>query len=601
MAEMEGYLNAAIGHYRSLFNLPSYKKLLLVLSIVVCVGEGLAFSLMKLGSVLYGFSFGILALLLPCMVSDMITQNVIKADALLTLRRYTGISLFSCIIWVLASIVGATITFLSPTFTPFLRVMLFGFALVASFRFLVINSTSSLSYVQRAVAIFFEPILCLVAFGFFFPLFDLTSLTLTMFATIILLLASISFFLTIDSYGKKTIGIGTIDLFKAFLNSWAEGNSSKLEEKFEELGEETDVYIDLIGFESNNRLVSIIVVPILHPGPFRNVGSSMIPYDLQERLSKETTAIVSVPHGTAGHELDLTSTEQSKKIVQHVVQAFPLKEFDAEVTPLVRVEKDNFKASCQIFGDHALVTLTCSPESTEDLPANLGNSVQKLSFELGLKGVTVIDAHNCIEHDFTYLSETDISVLQKCAEEVIGRALNEKKYHFECGSSKIIPFEFTVEDGIGPGGIVVLTIKVLNDFYTYITIDGNNMIKGLREKILDTILKLGVKDGEVLTTDTHAVNAVGPSRRGYHPIGEGIDQTILLHYIEEATKESIQNQRPAKVSVKKVKVEKVKVLGEKNILEITKLVDIVIERIKILSPAFFVPAIGIVMAMMLFF
>jgi len=110
---------------------------------------------------------------------------------------------------------------------------------------------------------------------------------------------------------------------------------------------------------------------------------------------------------------------------------------------------------------------------------------------------------------------------------------------------------------------------------------------------------LGVRDGEVLTTDTHVVNAVGPSKRGYHPIGEGIDQNILLNYINEATIESISNQCIAKVGVKKVKVEKVRVLGARNILEITKLVDLVIEKIKVLSPAIFLPVICIIAAVMI--
>jgi len=173
--------------------------------------------------------------------------------------------------------------------------------------------------------------------------------------------------------------------------------------------------------------------------------------------------------------------------------------------------------------------------------------------------------------------------------------------HFECGVSHIVPKEFSMNDGMGPGGIVVLVIKTGNEYVAYVTIDGNNMIKGVRENILEAIAKLGINDGEIFTTDTHVVNAIGPSRRGYYPIGERIDQEKLLNYIRKATQEALSNLSEAKVAFKKVKVERVKVLGEKNILEVTRLVDVIMKKIKTLAVTIFLPVISLAVVLTFFF
>ena len=85
---------------------------------------------------------------------------------------------------------------------------------------------------------------------------------------------------------------------------------------------------------------------------------------------------------------------------------------------------------------------------------------------------------------------------------------------------------------MGPGGITAIVVQVENQKTAYIVIDGNNMIPGLREKILDALATLGFDASEVFTTDTHAVTASITGRRGYHPVGEVMDQTVLIRYIE---------------------------------------------------------------------
>ena len=56
---------------------------------------------------------------------------------------------------------------------------------------------------------------------------------------------------------------------------------------------------------------------------------------------------------------------------------------------------------------------------------------------------------------------------------------------FRVGSATVFPTEFNLKAGMGAGGITAIVVQVENQKTAYIVIDGNNMIPGLREKILD--------------------------------------------------------------------------------------------------------------------
>jgi putative membrane protein len=114
---------------------------------------------------------------------------------------------------------------------------------------------------------------------------------------------------------------------------------------------------------------------------------------------------------------------------------------------------------------------------------------------------------------------------------------------------------------MGPSGIGVLVIKMQGSIFCYITLDGNNMVSGLRERILERIRTLGIFDGEIVTTDTHMVNALSLSDRGYHPIGEAIDQDLLLNQICEAVNLALEDLEPAEVTWNSGMAKRMKVFG----------------------------------------
>jgi len=179
-------------------------------------------------------------------------------------------------------------------------------------------------------------------------------------------------------------------------------------------------------------------------------------------------------------------------------------------------------------------------------------------------------------------------------------ALSYSRHPFLVGASKIVPEEYGLKDGMGLGGISVIVTKVGDQKAVYVTIDGNNMISGLREKILSVIRELGIGEGEILTSDTHAVNGIVLVPRGYHPVGEAMDQSRLIEYIKEATIRALNDMEPAEVAWSTKTVADIKVIGEKQIEALCDLSEKVAKQAKKLAVTMF-PTTGIFLTVLLAF
>jgi len=232
----------------------------------------------------------------------------------------------------------------------------------------------------------------------------------------------------------------------------------------------------------------------------------------------------------------------------------------------------------------------------EDLPQDLDSFITNEVQKHGLSTAISVDAHNSIQGPFNVTAA--INPIKEAVALCLKKAANLKLESFEMGASKIVPKEFSLREGMGPSGIVVTAIKTGNQTIVYVTIDGNNMVTGLREKILSALSEVGVHDGEVFTTDTHAVNAVVLNARGYHPIGEAMDQETLLKHIKQATTNALANLEPAEASWRTENVSKVRVIGERQVEAMCILADKTIQRAKKLAVSIF-PLAGVVLVALL--
>jgi putative membrane protein len=590
--------------YSSLFRLPSDRKVLLLLAFVSIAG-GLLSTITLISSamgIVNGLLLG-LSVFLAGLTADYIIHTVILTkDTIYNLRRTMALSLFSWGLWLLFILVGMVFTLLLGFQNWWLRLCLLGFSAVLILRLVVFSSTSEMSRSRIFAASFLEPILCVIPF---LTLWSMTGNAITLYLLLFILLAvavgvasTYAFLYPIDLIGKRTLGMRSLSLFRAFVSNWVLNLNAPFEQLLEELGEKRNVATSLLKF-SSFKSNTVMVVPSVHPGPFKNIGSSLLPSLLKAALEKDLNYTACVPHGLLGHEFDLASQQQNQRIIDHVVAtALDLEVSETTASQFLKVTNGLATACCQVFGKSALVSFTLAPKTIEDLPQEVGLFVREEAERNGLDLCAVVNAHNSMDGEVEM--QESMASLKDVARVCLKKAVSLKQLPFEVGAATVLPKEFSLEDGMGTGGITVIVVKSGEQKSAYVVADGNNMISGLREEILTSLGTLGVNDGEVFTTDTHSVSALILGGQGYHPVGEAMDRKKLVDYIKETTLAAIANLEPTRASCQSVTVTDVTVLGEKQLETLCLLIDRSLKTAKRIVAPVFLTAGLVLMSFLLF-
>ena len=597
------YINKAVRRYSSLFTLPSHAAIVIILGALCLLGGVLAILPLQLSynGLVSSALFGGIFLFLTLASDSAISRSAMKGDPIFDLRRCSALSFFSCLVWFGVIFLGSMISVFLEGPSLWIKFFFLGFFGALILRLLVFSTTSFANLVRLFFSSLLQPALCITSIFSIGSIVEYRlDLRFSIFLLVSILVAVLTVFLftySLDRVGKRTLGIASSSMFKAFFANWAEGLNAPLEAFFEKLGHEQDVRVSILTFRANQKIKAVIVVPALHPGPFKNLGSSLLPSLIQTTLENKLQCVVSVPHGLVGHGLDLSSQIQNQRVVEGILGFTDSIANFSKATPFVRTRENEAIVGCQIFGHGVLLTLTIAPKSMEDLPQELDSFIVKEAEKQGLSAL-VIDAHNSIEGPFN-VNEAVIS-LRKASVAGLKKALNYERSSFEVGAATIAPKEFTVKEGMGPGGISVIVMKVGNQKVAYVTIDGNNMVTGLRERILSELGEIDIVDGEVLTTDTHAVCGIVRTARGYHPIGEVVDQSKLINYVRQAAENALINLEPAKASWRTGIIPRVNVIGEKRIEDLSLVADRTAKRAKQLAVSLFSAASALLISLFIF-
>jgi len=603
---MNDYISKAVKRYSSLFMLPPHKKLFIGL-FAVCLFNGILISAaLQFSSPylqVYGLALGTVLFLLGLVSDGVIWFNSRKTDPVFNLRRCSALTLYSTLLWFVFIFVGVTLSqFYNDVWFKF---FLLGFCVSLALRLLVFSAVSLAGVGKATLFSFLLPVLHTIPVVYVASAVNVFSLDayllffffLTVVATIATMLV---FIFSINRVGMEILGVDSFAVLKAFMANWTEDQTAPFEHLFERFSQERDIQLSALAFRNLKGVVkAMMVVPTFHPGPFKNVGSSALPYMIQNVLeNKLQHCCVSVPHGLSGHDLDLATQSQNQLVIEKALRLSEISNFGTSATPFIRIRRNGTSVGCQVFNDCTFVTLTLAPETMEDLPPELNASIIEAAKENGFATAMGVDAHNSIQGSFDI--DEAIEPLREAALTILERASKLHPVNFQVGVARVKPKEFGLEEGMGQGGITALVIRTGDQTIAYITIDGNNMISGLRERILSALSEIGINDGEVFTTDTHAVNAVVLNARGYHPVGEAMDQKALINYVKQATTDALAHLESAEVAWHTETVSGVKVIGERQIEAMCMLLDKAVKRAKKLTVSLF-PILGVILVTLLLF
>ncbi len=592
-------MDSAQKHYSSMFFLPSYRKSLLAIAIICILGVSTcSFALFPSAT---SFLLGVTLFALT-LTADFVTSNIVlKSDPLFIPRRIQAMSFYGWVLWLGFLALGAALGYFFGSLL-WVKLSLLGFAAVVTLRIIVFAAVSYSTKGRQIVAMLLQPVGCsLIFLAYWQTLFPAVMLQIALFLLLapIFAYAAMAIFLSsIDRLGKTAYSLPGLRLFRAFMLNWVTDANEPLEKQLEEMGENADIEVKLLKFDATKPKTAIIV-PQVHPGPFKNIGSSLLPSLLKKSYDTKYNCSSCVPLGILGHELDLASQSQNHRIVEQVLAHAKVEAQDTLASPMVRATDGAALACCQIFGDTAFLSFSLAPQTTEDLPQELGRIVTEEAKKQGLKNALVVNTHNCISN----LVDTELHLgeLERVAALSLQKAVDLPKKPFKVGSATVYPDEFNLKAGMGTGGITAIVVEVENQKTAYVVIDGNNMIPHLREKILNALKELEFDASEVFTTDSHAVSALVTGRRGYHPVGEVMDHATLIHYIGEAAKKAEANLETCKAQFIEFIVPQVRVIGEERLKSVTTLVDKGLQKAKrIVFPIFGTEGVLLILLLLVF-
>jgi putative membrane protein len=596
------YMNSALKHYSSMFFLPSFRKAVVAVA-VLCIGL-VGFStcvlFISVEGLISSLFLGVSLFAATLLVDYIMSKIVFGREPIYVLRRIVALSLFCWILWLFFIILGVVFGAVFGLWW-WVNLCLLGFAAVLTFRAVVFISTSSVAIWRRLLSSLLQPFFCIAVFVVFWMNLDsaipLQVMPFLVISPIVGCASAFLFVFLIDRLGRRMYDIPSMPLFRAFMLNWVAGLNAPFEGFLEKLGENKDIEVTLLKFDSYKPKAAIIV-PLVHPGPFKNIGSSLLPSMLKREFEKEFGCDTCVPLGILGHELDLASQAQNQKIINHVINSAKFVASADKATPFVKVTDGFATASCQVFGKTAFLSFTFAPKTTEDLPQQLGRIVSEEAEKHGLNCNIVVNAHNSIND--TVDVEASLETLHAVASKCLQKAVSLPSYPFEVGASTVFPKEFGLKDGMGPGGITAVVVKVAEQKTAYVVIDGNNMVSGLREEILSALKATGFHASEVFTTDTHAVSAIVLGHRGYHPVGEVINHETLINYIQEAAKTAVASLEHCKAGCLRMVVPEVRVIGKARLESLSMLVDKALQRAKqIVAPIFTLEGLTLILLLAL--
>jgi putative membrane protein len=416
-----------------------------------------------------------------------------------------------------------------------------------------------------------------MAFFAFIPFFYLllgSGINLLTFSLIVTtLMVTILLLKYLDHISIKILGEKTTSIFKKFMHAWVSEYAIPLEEFLEKRStihkvKTYGLYFDGQGFNA------ILLVPYIHPGPFKPVGSYNLPYELKKRFESLGFKNVIVTHAPISHDFNLASHKELYKYLASLTLPnarklkIKLKNFETN-------QSKNYEFT-SIIGDKTIIIIISPKVPTEDFPTTFLSQVERLK-NLVSKKVVLIDAHNNLgdEPTSTMVDEV-VNFLKQLS-------FSDKGYKEKIDVGFYLGTVQSTLD-IGPGGFSTISMKINKGSMSLVVFDANNAKNGLVEDLRN---RLGHLNSFILlTSDSHFNAAKITNKKGYFALGDVTPVETLTNLIEVSIKDSYSKMYRCKTELWEWE-SKVKVIGEETLELLRDATNMSIKGFKRLWFAFF--------------
>ena len=543
-------------------------------------------------NVVYGGAAGFLIFGLTSIMSGAVTQPMINSleGRHMKMKQSMFLSLLSMLIVGFVYLIGSLISSFS-IYSYTIDALVYGCVIIFAIRILVLWGTSNINFFKSLPAAATQPTLII---SMVIVIVSLTSITTNIgyfsilallikivIASLILVVAIYSFVVIIESPMKRNLGVGGLELLSLFLAHVTEG-SNALEGLFEDMGEPIDTIIGITAFKGKDGLKAIFLSPSVHPGPVGNIGGGNMPTILAN--SFETFTMVS--HGPSTHDFNPVSLKEVYKVGDVVKNTLKNMKYSNKASKFFRVQSGDAKIGAQFFDNNLVLLATMAPVGFDDMDFGVGLAIINLAkARTGADNVVLVECHNAFQGDGGRIlpGNKEVFALMDATEKL---KKTDEQHSLKVGIANDPMESVTKEEGVGESGVKALIIDVDNQKTGYILLDSNNMVIGFRERIIEQLKELGLDEVEVMTSDTHFVNALSG---GHNPVGRK-SQDIILEKVVECTRNAMKDLEDVTVACEVSKIKDLKTLGPTHATELVTTISSIVAVSKIFAPLIFIIA-----------
>jgi len=487
-------------------------------------------------------NLNLIPLFLILFFSSIVIERIILWNhPFATFRRLFAVSILPNTVWAVLSAFGLYRFTVLGSEDVFYVMALMGMFSAVSIRILILGSVFFNRIVYGVLVSIIQPLILFasipyIQIGIFFPKEQLIQLLnkepFAFSVGIMIPLATMIYLILLNRTGGNILKNSPVRLLQAFLQAWVSERPKLFEELFDKISLEKDVSTKILEFKTKTNR-SVLIVPEVHPGPFHPIGSSNLPFDLWKWFSNKKYQPL-VFHGISGHEHNLPSKNALENYLSSMENFQDVSEGNL-CTEAVSVNVGKATVTGFGIGDHALIMITLSPHGMEDFPIFVREKINKLALGVGFNGLILIDSHN---------SQGSNPMMEDCGNviEASNRLLRKirflPQFPFEVGYAHSSQLDLLMGEDIGPAGIGMILLKINGKTYEILGVDANNMVLGLREKLM-------VKSSliEICTSDTHYNASKVMNKLGYSPLGSissEEDISSVINKLERRGKQSLE-------------------------------------------------------------
>ncbi len=564
------------GVIRRVFRAPSPGKT--AIGIVVI---SLVFGLLLEGLDLRFLWSALLIFALPAILASLITIPLARGlGGIMYTRRSFLLAALSLLMMGPVILVWRVIFTLNPNigFDTRTSMVLFSFAFSLWLRYVTLVTTSNSNHLLSLPSTLVQPVIGALAAGWYLG-YKTDDIYIGVIVFVIFGLSAYSYIRVVNTPLRKSFNVDGVAMAGQFLDHMTRrgrGDVREIENFFESISSPIDAHIGVVSFKRGDDVKALMVVPSVHPGPFGFTGGSNLPAKLAKDLSKITPNVL-VPHGPSTHDYNPSSQKECSKISFMVGNLLHDMEYDSKSSAMVRRTMEDANACAQMFGDSALVIASLAPRPTDDLDFSTGYAAMAEGRKHGIENCLVVDAHNSLERGsgHVHFGSRTARYIIEASGQAVEQALKEKTDNLRIGIASLAGFSVD-KDGLGEVGIQVMLLETGGKRYAYLLYDGNNMVAGLREKILARIANL-IEDAEVLTTDNHSVNN---TMGGFNPIGWKMSHERIVDISEDLVKRAIEDLEDVKVGMKTGLIHDFNIFGHQTAARLASVINSTIHSLR---------------------